>query len=404
MRHVFISCKHDDGDFAELLINKLEKAGFETWIDKNRLLAGEDWRAEIDQAIRDAFALIVIMTPGARSSEYVTYEWAFAYGIGLKIIPILYNDTKLHPRLEALQYLDFTSRTSRPWDALIEVLKNASSLPALNPKLTPTSQNIPPYLKQAIEGLDNADAHDRISAIETLTKLDHPLAYQTLIEALQHPLLDVRTRVAIQLAQVKETKAISILLEAIRDGYRGENSNLLGSAANALIQMGNVAIPDLLEALHSNDKSIRRYAAQALGEIGDAISIPELLEALHDEDENVRDSAAQALGEIGDAISIPELLEALHDEGKYVRESAAKALGRIGDTSALPGLLEALYDNYVNVQIKAIEALGKIGDASAVPGLLKSLSGDDGIKHVAAKALGKIGDASSQSSLIFVIC
>ncbi len=96
------------------------------------------------------------MSPEARSSEYVTYEWAFAYGIGLKIIPILYKDTKLHPRLEALQYLDFTSRTSRPWDALIEVINITSRLPALNPKLTPTSQNIPPYLKLLITGVKSS--------------------------------------------------------------------------------------------------------------------------------------------------------------------------------------------------------------------------------------------------------
>src|SRR5947209_5130646 len=188
MRHVFISCKHDDGDFADILISKLEKAGFETWIDKNHLYAGEDWRAEIDQAIKDAFALIVIMSPEARSSEYVTYEWAFAYGTGLKIIPLLYKNTKLHPRLEALQYLDFTSRTSRPWDALIEVVKNASSLPVLDPKLTPTSHNIPSYLKQPIEELDSADAHERRDAVKKLAKLDHPLARQALIDTLRHPL------------------------------------------------------------------------------------------------------------------------------------------------------------------------------------------------------------------------
>src|SRR2546428_9488081 len=106
MRHVFISYQHNDGDFAENLISRIEKVGLETWVDNDHLQAGEDWRTEIDQAIKDAFALIVIMTPEARSSEYVTYEWAFAWGAGVKVIPILYKETKLHPRLEALQYLN----------------------------------------------------------------------------------------------------------------------------------------------------------------------------------------------------------------------------------------------------------------------------------------------------------
>jgi hypothetical protein len=39
----------------------------------------------------------------------------------------LLKSTKLHPRLEALQYLDFTNPNARPWDALIESLRQAES-------------------------------------------------------------------------------------------------------------------------------------------------------------------------------------------------------------------------------------------------------------------------------------
>ena len=126
MNHLFISYKHEDGDFADVLISKLEKEGYSTWVDNVGINAGEDWRNEIDQAIKDAFALIVIMSPEAKASEYVTYEWAFAWGAGIKVIPVLFKPTELHPRLEALQYLDFTSRTSRPWNKLFNVVKNAT--------------------------------------------------------------------------------------------------------------------------------------------------------------------------------------------------------------------------------------------------------------------------------------
>ncbi len=125
--HVFISYKHEDGDFAENLSNRVRKEGFKTWVDNDRLNAGEDWRAEIDQAIKNAFALIVIMTPEAKSSEYVTYEWSFAWGAGVKVIPVIFKQTPLHPRLEALQHLDFNNIANRPWDKLINVLKNAAN-------------------------------------------------------------------------------------------------------------------------------------------------------------------------------------------------------------------------------------------------------------------------------------
>lgn len=121
-KFIFISHCSDDGDFAELLKLRLEKNGFKGWIDIERLKVGEDWRLEIDDTIKKSIALIVIMTKEARESEYVTYEWAFGLGANIKIIPILLNQTQLHPRLESLQYLDFTNRRARPWDTLIERL------------------------------------------------------------------------------------------------------------------------------------------------------------------------------------------------------------------------------------------------------------------------------------------
>lgn len=120
---VFISHDHDDADFAELLKLQLEKNGIESWLDTERLKIGQDWREEIDDGIANSLAVIAIMTPEARKSEYVTYEWAFAWGKGIKIFPIMLKQTPLHPRLESLQYLDFTKRTSRPYDALITSIK-----------------------------------------------------------------------------------------------------------------------------------------------------------------------------------------------------------------------------------------------------------------------------------------
>lgn len=119
----FICHAEEDGDFAELLKMKIEQSGYSAWVDTERLQAGRDWRGEIDEGIRDCCSLIVIMSPDARKSEYVTYEWAFAWGVGVNVLPIVIKPTPLHPRLEALQYLDFTNRLSRPWDRLLEILK-----------------------------------------------------------------------------------------------------------------------------------------------------------------------------------------------------------------------------------------------------------------------------------------
>lgn len=128
MSHIFISYNQADSDFSEILQNKLEQNHLPIWRDVAGLRGGEDWRRGIDEAIKRAFALIVIITPDAKASEYVTYEWAFAWGAGVKVIPLLLKQTLLHPRLESLQFLDFTNRHARPWEALIELLREAESL------------------------------------------------------------------------------------------------------------------------------------------------------------------------------------------------------------------------------------------------------------------------------------
>lgn len=92
-RFIFISHSHADADFAEILKLKLEKRGVEAWIDNERLKIGQDWREEIDSGIKNSMAVIAIMTPEARKSEYVTYEWAFAWGKGKKIFPLMLKQT-----------------------------------------------------------------------------------------------------------------------------------------------------------------------------------------------------------------------------------------------------------------------------------------------------------------------
>jgi len=125
--HLFVSHSSIDGDFAELLKLTLERAGHEAWIDSDRLTPGLDWREGIDEAIRNASAVLAVMSPDARASEYVTYEWAYALGCGTKVIPIMLRETTLHPRLATLQYLDFTNRIARPWPRLLDAIAKARS-------------------------------------------------------------------------------------------------------------------------------------------------------------------------------------------------------------------------------------------------------------------------------------
>lgn len=95
------------------------------------LLPGDDWRRAINDAIKSAFAVVAILSPEAKASEYFTYEWAFALGAGVRIIPVLYRNTTLHPMLESIQFLDFT-QVYRPWGKFIEILRVAANLKGID--------------------------------------------------------------------------------------------------------------------------------------------------------------------------------------------------------------------------------------------------------------------------------
>jgi hypothetical protein len=202
MSHIFISYSHEDGDFSENLKVRLEREGFEVWTDESKLIPGEDWRADIDQAVRGARALIVIMTPEAKASEYVTYEWAFAWGVGVKVVPILLRPTALHPRLEALHYLDFTSRTARPWDNLFKLMQEIPEDAGI--RQISARKGLPPIIQNAIAKLDSMGESERKQAVIILAQTTHSGAYKALRSALDHPLPDVRGAAAQALGRIKD--------------------------------------------------------------------------------------------------------------------------------------------------------------------------------------------------------
>jgi hypothetical protein len=124
MHQIFVSYRHDDEvDLLDLLIIRLEQANYKVWTDRN-LKAAEVWTEEIDNAIKDSSAVIVIMTEAAHQSPYVTYEWSYALGVGKPIMVMMVSDkVDLHPRLKEYQYADFTAKSKRPWEKILAGLE-----------------------------------------------------------------------------------------------------------------------------------------------------------------------------------------------------------------------------------------------------------------------------------------
>ncbi|HXK05925.1 MAG TPA: HEAT repeat domain-containing protein [Verrucomicrobiae bacterium] len=429
MAHVFVSYYRGDGGFAKLLDDQLREAGFATWRD-SELRAGDSWRDEIDQALRQADTVVVVMSKAAKASPYVNYEWAFALGAGLRVIPLLLGlrQEDLHPRLAHLQWKDFSDPLDRPWNELFAALKKTRGGRQAGARI---SREWPTALERAAEALNSVVPAERIEAIETLEQMNDPAAMEILADALQHPVGEVRMRVALALGARRDPRVVAALVEAYAK-LAGQDDRPL----NALLEMGVSAVPELIRVLKQFDEPFRAYSARALGHIGDGAAIPALCEALGDQDGTVRVEALAALGRFGARAPLQPILERLSDDSVEVRVAAAGVLGEIGGSETLGGLIRAMNDPEPSVRSAAfrtveraphaalipalaerlqkeekendrlsiVEALTNTGDPAAVPPLLQGISDDSyQVRNWARRGLTKIGGAAAVSGLVDVI-
>lgn len=117
MAHVFISYHKDSSRaYARKLADHLIKNGFDVWID-DRINYGEDWWKSIDQAIANAGAIIVIMTPDAENSRWVQRELSLSENRNKPVFPLLFkgNNWSIFVRT---QYVVVTDESLPPQEFL----------------------------------------------------------------------------------------------------------------------------------------------------------------------------------------------------------------------------------------------------------------------------------------------
>ena len=196
----------------------------------------------------------------------------------------------------------------------------------------------------------------RVAAVHALVQIDADRVVPTLGKALQDADPVVASAAAAGLGKAKAGSAVRPLLMALL-----HNSPRLRSAsAEALGRIGDVrALTPLLKALASDAViEVRQQAAKGLGALKDKRAVPELVAALDAPEASLRVFAVDALGDIGDASVVARLCRMLtSNENPGVRESSAVALGKLGDPDALPALRGVLTDRDEKLQELAFGAI-----------------------------------------------
>lgn len=360
MRHVFISYSHQDHDFAQLLRTELQNAGISTWLALENIKPGEDWKGEIDEAIKNSFALIVIISPASDQSKYVTYEWALAYGFGIPIIPILYKrlnaPQKPHPRLESLQYEDFTTSRNRPWYRIIQRLNEIQAeylrREQRDPKIEEAIQALDDWdpakivraagmlgrrkVLSAIPKLDRlleeeSDTEVQVSALKALGEIGSSQAINRIVSFVDKN----ETRlVAIEaLGKIADPKAEAVLLRQIQFDNCREKITAINALSNFVSSNVKMALFELLrnsfylcnESWEDEDWDNEKVLTSIYEALKNRVTKDDsstLLNLLQTDDSSVLVKVILLLGELRDQTSLTQLLKFARHESESVRASA----------------------------------------------------------------------------------
>jgi len=124
---VFISYSRKDADFAQELLAGLELAGFEPYLDKQDIAAGEDWQARLGRLIEAADTVVFVISRDAVTSERCAWEVERAATLKKRLLPIVWRrveEAHVPPRLKQLNYIFF----DRPLMSLPSLIALATAL------------------------------------------------------------------------------------------------------------------------------------------------------------------------------------------------------------------------------------------------------------------------------------
>jgi cell division septation protein DedD len=146
MNYIFISHVEEDADVALEIALGLEKAGYKTWCYEIDSVPGTSYLIQTGQAVEQAKAIVVVISPHSISSRQVTKEVVRAHESGAEFIPIL----------RGIKHIEFQNRQPE-WREAIGAATSIS-IP---------SEGISSVLPRIIKGLEALDVSPGSKADET---------------------------------------------------------------------------------------------------------------------------------------------------------------------------------------------------------------------------------------------
>lgn len=112
---VFISHASEDNLAAKRLSKRLKDDGFDSWLDLDRILPGQDWNLEIEKGLRASGAILLCFSKVSIAKEgYIQREYKRAMRIleekpegTIFVIPVRLDDCQMPNFISELQWVDY---------------------------------------------------------------------------------------------------------------------------------------------------------------------------------------------------------------------------------------------------------------------------------------------------------
>lgn len=236
------------------------------------------------------------------------------------------------------------------------------------------------------EALKDKEPEVRAAASRGLAEFSDPSTVEAIGNVLlDDPKLEVRQAAAEALGKTKLTEAIPFLMDALHDSFWWyEREQEINSLLDAIANMGNAIVPELINALKDLEGTVRKLAALLLARIPDERAVEPLTLALYDTHFDVCRAAAEALAAIGGA-ALPVLLEALNHPEAWIRQQAVIGLVKSRDPQVVPAILNLVNDENRDVRKQIIQSLGQLKDQRALQ-VLQELASSRSDREMAALA------------------
>jgi hypothetical protein len=229
-KHIFISYRSTEFDFAYKLAQSLAEAGYPIWMDRlGGILPGMDWQKALEDGVDEAFALVAILSRNYLSSTWCEREYKRADMKHIPIIPACIGDlsgANMPMSLQTIQYADLTNEATYDTEVtkLLAGIKSRTSVaPATSSPLPGLNAN--PHRDDPEDKMVNTEREItqsiQSSALDELKALDmEELAKD--ISLVRKKYLAVRTQYRLII-----DPALKVSLEVNIDHYQNEYRKLL---------------------------------------------------------------------------------------------------------------------------------------------------------------------------------